>query len=64
MNLFDAVTQSWVTLDRDPFLYTLIPITRPREDPNRHFRVVGQQPQKPKNYVLVHAGDVDEGDLP
>jgi hypothetical protein len=63
MQLVDPVTRSEVVVDRDPFLYTLIPITRPPVDPNQTFRYQGQPP-KVKNYVLIHAGDVDEGDLP
>jgi hypothetical protein len=44
---------------RDGLLYWLIPIIRPpQSDPKLWLQ------QKPINYVLQHAGDVDAGDLP
>jgi hypothetical protein len=51
---------------RDPFLYWLIPIMRPlpkNYDPTKPFYVRIKE-EKVKNYVLLHAGDVDRGDLP
>jgi hypothetical protein len=56
-----TMTGEVVKIDRDPFLYWLIPIMRPIKD-LKPFNVKLQE--KVKNYVLVHAGDVDEGDLP
>lgn len=47
---------------RDPFLYWLIPIMRTVTNPQTPFRTLLQQ--KVTNYVKIHAGDLDEGDLP
>jgi hypothetical protein len=47
---------------RDPFLYWLIPIMRTVDDPQTPFRTLLRQ--KVVNYVKIHAGDPDEGDLP
>lgn len=52
---------------RDPFLYWLIPIVRTGsiqdvEDQQSTFRTLWKR--KVINYVKIHAGDPDEGDLP
>lgn len=52
---------------RDPFLYWLIPIVRTGsigdvEDQLTPFKTLLKR--RVKNYVKVHAGDVDDGDLP
>lgn len=62
----NVMTQETKTINRDPFLYWLIPIVRKKvEEPDRPFRVLSQAPQfKVINYVKRHAGDIDEGDLP
>jgi hypothetical protein len=57
-----TMTGNVTMVDRDPFLYWLIPIMRPIEDYSQPFRILIQQ--KVKNYVLVHAGDVEEEELP
>jgi hypothetical protein len=62
IQVFDPIQKQVKLIERDPFLYTLIPIMRPAADPHQAFRVNIQQ--KVKNFVLTHAGDVDEGDLP
>jgi hypothetical protein len=55
---------------RDPFLFWLVPIMRlnaPEVDPAQPFRVRLPQNylnQKPKNFLLVHAGDSEEGEMP
>jgi hypothetical protein len=51
------------TLDRDPFLYWLIPIVRTSNDPFRDLKSFYKN-SKIVNYLKIHAGDSDEGDLP
>src|SRR6516165_4064187 len=51
------------TIDRDPFLYWIIPIERPPRRRDQDFKTWLKE-SKITNYVKKHAGDISEEDLP
>jgi hypothetical protein len=58
--MWDVARDTAGRYQRDGLLYWLIPIVRWSPDPTREPSL----DQKPSNFVLKHAGDVEGGDLP